>query len=1177
MTNLIRYNPGFTRDRIEKMSISLDKTYDPTAVQDEIAALWKRHNAFHAEPDTSCGAKPYVIVIPPPNVTAALHMGHALNNTIQDVLIRWRRMAGDNAVWIPGTDHAGIATQTVVDKRLQAEGQPALKEYKQLEAEGKGGREQFIGKVTAWKDEYEARITEQLVRMGCSCDFDRQRFTMDDTCARAVREAFFELFKAGLIYRGKRLVNWDPVTQTALADDEVEMETVDGHFWYMKYPLVPEGDDQSDGCDSGEAAPIRNPKSEIEYVTVATTRPETMLGDTAVAVNPDDPERAKFIGRHVRLPIVNRVIPVVGDDYVVKPDPESSDEKAKFASGFLKVTPAHDPNDYDIGQRHSLAIINVMAPDASISRDHGWPAEEWESQTPLPQLGERSGEGDGSPDASPSPAGGAQSANGSPSPQPSPSKGEGVGTVDPFAHELLGMDRYEAREAIVTWFREHDLLADVRPYSHSVGHSYRSHVAVEPYLSDQWYVKVTDDRLAGAALDAMTPDQRSDSAGPAWKDGKSFTKQDGELKFFPARYAKTFQAWHENIRDWCISRQLWWGHRIPVWTYQLSESAVRFLETGEGDPAQALTAGDNAAQDFIAGNLLDKPTSLAVPIEDRPKHVSMGEGEKGRALGFPWPKNGHFTICIRDADVERKAESLGFVRDPDVLDTWFSSGLWPISTLGWPVEEGNDVLNTWNPSSTLCTAREIITLWVSRMVMFNVFFRGCLPFRDVFIHAMIQDGEGQKMSKSLGNGVDPLDIIHSHGADAMRYTLAAMTTQTQDVKMPVDTVCPHCSHAFTPKWITTNAGHVVAAPTQDCPECGKPMTTSYGVASGTVKATDDAPAARNTSSKFDQGRNFANKIWNAARFVLTNLDNAAAESGRVRDEDVADRPFELGLDDRWILSRLARTINTIDEALAAYRFNDYAQALYDFIWRDFCDWYVEATKLRVRNNDGGGLAARAILSSCLDAALRLMHPAMPFLSEKLFAELNAVIGETDANRDGAPKLCITSAWPSVTNAAVIDPDVEAAFELLQETIVEVRNVRNKNGVKPRDRVTVRIKADGNVAATLRIGADLIATLATCDVAAIGPDEAASDDAATAVMGKVEIYVEGLIDAGAEKDRLTKQLADLEKSRNALSGRLNNKGYVDKAPPHLVEQTREQLAQTERDIENVRAKLDALGV
>ncbi len=1048
----------------------LSKTYDAAAVEAEQARRWQAADAFHAEPGD--GGDPYAIVIPPPNVTAALHLGHALNNTLQDVLVRWRRMCGDNAVWLPGTDHAGIATQTVVDKRLQAEGERSLKDYKKQEAEGKGGREQFVAKVQAWKDEYEQRITEQLKAMGCSCDWQRQAFTMDQVRARAVGEAFFRLFSDGLIYRGKRLVNWDPATQTALADDEVEMEEIDGHFWYMRYPLGKPGDEaQCRGASS--------PGSHAEYVTVATTRPETMLGDTAVAVNPNDPDRAHLIGRHVRLPIVNRVIPIIGDEYVVMPDPESSDEKAKYASGFLKVTPAHDPNDYEIGQRHHLPMINVMAPDGTISRDHGWPEDEWDM----------SGE-----------------------PKPSDNPGH-----DDFLENLLGMDRYEAREAIVEWFRRNDLLEAVQPYRHTVGHSYRSHVPIEPYLSDQWYVKVTDERLAGAALRAMAEDQRSEGEC-VWSEEHPFAMsrerklevhqadrelplaahQEGQLRFTPDRYARTFQTWHENIRDWCISRQLWWGHRIPVWHKRVVLSEENWIDevAGKAGLDSIIEQNHDACVVFqrtCDGQVVNPSTDL-MPV------VPATEGEYD------------IYVCCDEVS-GRGLEDYGFTQDPDVLDTWFSSALWPLSTLGWPDE--TDELKTWNPTSTLSTAREIITLWVSRMVMFNCYFRGRVPFRDVFIHAMIQDGEGRKMSKSLGNGVDPLDIIHSHGADAMRFTLTLMTTQTQDVRMPVEL---------------------------------------------------DPDTGRNTSPKFDIGRNFANKLWNAGRFALGNL--------KPGERPTHGEGWALG--DRWIQSRLARTVRNVDEALRGFQFNAYAQTVYDFFWRDLCDWYLEAIKPVVRGDDEAGGAARATLAACLDAVVRLLHPVMPFVTEAMFEQLNAIAADRGMAGVALPPsdLCIRAGWPKV-DQKLIDTDAERRFDLLREVVSAIREARSTYKVPPRDKVNCSAKAPADQAEALDDLRGLLETLATIDLGEVGPDVAKPSDAAATVVGDMEIYLDGLVDADAERQRLTKRLDELAKSRQALRGRLSNTGYVDKAPAHLVQQTRDQLADVEREMATVRENLESL--
>ncbi|MCC7145428.1 MAG: class I tRNA ligase family protein [Phycisphaeraceae bacterium] len=1240
------------------MTTELAKTYRPEEIEQEILARWNKSGVFHAEPSAQGPdgkpKKPFAVVIPPPNVTAALHLGHALNNTLQDILVRWRRMAGDNAMWMPGTDHAGIATQTVVEKRVLAEEGRKRTDYQ---------REEFVAKIQAWKDEYEATISNQLKRMGCSCDWQRQRFTMDPVCAAAVREAFFQLFKDGLIYRGKRLVNWDPATQTALADDEVEMEDIDGHFYYLKYPLA-------DG--SG-------------FVTVATTRPETMLGDTAVAISPRDPRAAQLRGKKVRLPIVNRLIPIIEDDYVVLPvamggDPE--DTKAQFATGFLKVTPAHDDNDWLIGQRHNLPVINVLAPDATISKDHGWPAEEWSRVSGA---------------ASGAAFGGA----------PGSTSGENE------AEFLLGMDRFEARKAIVEWFRTEKLLEDVKPYRHSVGHSYRSHVPIEPYLSDQWYVKVTDERLAGAALRAMGRQQRDgivstsrdregagvpDSTSRARKeadkcylltfttygswlhgdvrgsvdrehalpgtlvlsgdpdreqkefeslkhspvtldapqrrqvqdaivevcrhrdwsllaahvrtnhvhvvlsadaapekvmsDFKSYATRhlreaglaveeeriwtrhgstrylnddasiiaaykyvvdqqgevldpppiavdqplphgrgslmqpladargsssqespswEGQLRFIPERYANNFRGWHENIRDWCISRQLWWGHRIPVWT--IDERAyrtfnlVKQLEQWQGEGRLHV--------------IYRYPTLSDVHHAPRPDNIT-----------------GHY-VCVRDEndqEIVKALENEGFAQDPDVLDTWFSSALWPISTLGWPdprkfpqeFPEGDAALQTWNPSAVLSTAREIITLWVSRMVMFNLYFRGCLPFKDVFIHAMIQDGEGRKMSKSLGNGVDPLDIIATHGADAMRFTLAQMTTQTQDVRMPV---------------------------------------------------ARDEKSGKNTSPKFDIGRNFANKLWNAVRFALGNLtasDQSRALCARSGDTVAGTEKLAFSLADRWVLSRLARTIATVDEALANYNFNVYAQTLYDFAWRDLCDWYLEAIKPVVQTDTPPGSAARATLAACLDALLRLLHPVMPFLTETLWEHL----GQASPQRSlpglalPASDMCISAAWPRA-DATLLDEASEADFELLRLVISAIREVRTTYKIPPKQKVEASAKAPAALAGKLLAHKDLLETLAMISPSQISPTTVKPDSAAATLAGGVEIYLHGLVDAGEERKRLTKRLEEVTRSISTLQGRLSNESYLSKAPPNLVEQTRAQLSATEKERDTLQAQIAGL--
>ena len=1040
----------------------LPKAYVPSEAEGVVRARWDAARCFHAEP--SAPGEAYTIFIPPPNVTAALHLGHAFNNSLQDLLTRYHRMKGANTLWMPGTDHAGIATQTVVEKRLLLQG----KKRTDFTREG------FVEKVQEWKDEYEATILGQLKSMGCSCDFDRTRFTMDETCATAVRHAFCTLFRDGLIYRGKRLVNWDPVTQTALADDEVEMEEVDGHFWYLRYPLA-------DG--SG-------------HVTVATTRPETMLGDTAVAINPKDPRAAALRGKKLRLPIVGREIPVVEDDYVVMPasmggDP--ADPKAQFATGFLKVTPAHDPNDWDIGQRHNLSAINVMAPNGSISDRHGWT------------------------------------------------------DVSDDARAFVGLSREEARKRIVAWFKANGLLEDAKPYRHAVGHSYRSHVPVEPYLSDQWYVRVTDDRLRGTALRAMAKDQVEGALSAAVAAGPAM-EGDGELRFYPARYAKNFQFWHENIRDWCISRQLWWGHRIPVWS-----------KRGE---ASALAAH--------LGMLSSIPSSRATV---RASQVADGADVALPALAGA--KGEHdLHVCLLDDSDGAALEAAGFKRDPDVLDTWFSSALWPLSTLGWPDPskwpEMAGLLDRYNPSSVLCTAREIITLWVSRMVMFNRYFLrdyplnpGRLPFRHVFIHAMIQDGHGQKMSKSLGNGVDPRDIIHSHGSDAMRFTLISMATNTQDVRLPVDVVCPHTGETFTPKWTTASGGYTVADAIQSSPkDPSKKMVSGFGAATGVATPTAEMPLARNTSARFDLGRNFANKLWNATRFALANLSQASPDS--------TQEP--LTLLDRWMLARLERAVRAYEDAIANYELHRVAEIVYDLVWRDFCDWYLEGIKPTVRTN----ATQQAVLAGTLDAILRLLHPVCPFVTETLWPSVQALPNRAVAGLPLAPSaLCATAAWPAPA-ASLRDEAALADFARVQALVDSIRKVRGERQVQPKRRIT--LCAPEAVLALVASAGGVVETLAGLETVVPPPATRPAGAVAIPFEGS-EVLLDGLVDAvdaGAEKTRLSKLIAEREKQASGMRAKLDNAGYVAKAPPAVVEETRKKLAEIEADVAAAKQALAALG-
>ncbi len=1024
----------------------LPAKYVPAEHEPAVSARWDDAGAFHADPGRvlSGEAKPYCIIIPPPNVTAALHLGHALNNTIQDTLIRYHRMRGYETLWMPGTDHAGIATQTVVEKRVLAEEGKKRTDFE---------RGEFVAKIQAFKDEYEQTITQQLKAMGCSCDWDRQRFTMDKICAKAVREAFFRLFKDGLIYRGKRLVNWDPVTQTALADDEVENEEIEGIFAYLRYPLVHQTEPGnhspvtwSELAAKGYPGASDFPEDDQAYVTVATTRPETYLGDTAVAMNKRDPRFGPLQGLFVELPLVGRVIPIIEDDYVVLPvalGGDENDAKAKMATGFLKVTPAHDPNDWEIGVRHSLPVINVMAPDASISEGHGW--EDYD-----PHHG---------------------------------------------AHVYIGLSREDARQKVLDEFKARNLLEDVKPHVHSVGHSYRSHAAIEPYLSDQWYVKVTDDKLRGAALRAMDEDQRTSNLLLPRESNQS----DGGLTFTPPRYAKTFEQWHENLRDWCISRQLWWGHRIPVW----SRTGMTQAEYDE----------------------------LQLVLEVGPEPEDIGR-EAWRKIEEEGTDSFSVHVCLTEQDSRAIShlEKFGFDQDPDVLDTWFSSALWPMSTMGWPEADKNGeqftgLLEAFNPSSVLTTAREIITLWVSRMVMFNRYLLADgetktgdaqLPFSDVFIHAMIQDGEGRKMSKSLGNGVDPLDIIESHGTDAMRYTLCEMTTQTQDVRMPVE---------------------------KD-PETGK-----------------------NTSAKFDKGRSFCTKLWNATKFVIMMLGEKSGgepDSVSVKDLDVIDR---------WMLSRLARATKQIDEAVGTYQFSVYANQLFQVLRGDYCDWYLEGVKPTLATKPG----QRIVLQQALEAILRLLHPVAPFITETLNDPIKQMrIGTVDGldlpeGRDES--LICTSGWPEVSES-LIDEDAEQRFARMQSLVEAIRKVRAQHKVPPRRQIVLH--ADADMVASLGGLGQVTETLAGLgSITTAKPEgESVSFD-----FESIELKLSDLADAvdpAVERERIELQLKELEGSIGALEKRLSNPGYADKAPAKLVEETRNKLEQQKADRDAAAARLKELG-
>jgi len=988
------------------MAQELPKIYDPQRTQQQAEQLWAKGRYYHADEKAAHLKKMYSVVIPPPNVTAALHLGHALNNTLQDILVRFHRMLGKVTLWMPGTDHAGIATQTVVEKRLLAEQGKRRTDF---------AREEFVAHVQSWKDEYEARILGQLKSMGCSCDWDRTRFTMDEVCAKAVRAVFFKLFADGLIYRGKRLVNWDPATQTVLADDEVEYQTVKGFFWYLKYPLV---------------EPVVLNGQKVEHVIVATTRPETMLGDTAVAMNPNDPRAGALVGKQVRLPIVGRLIPIVADEHVVLPDPESSEEKARFSTGFLKVTPAHDPDDWQIGQRQHLPVINVMAPDGSISDKYGW--TDWDA------------------------------------------------VKNPDVENIIGMDRFEAREAIVEWFRQEKLLAEVRDYSHEVGHSYRSHVPIEPYLSDQWYIAVkkpipncqlsiADCKFDTEKHDGITYIKGTDVPVNSLAGLALWPLLDGRLKFYPERYRSNYQTWLESLRDWPISRQLWWGHQIPVW----SKSGRHPNRCQYG--------------------------TLSTVVETERGPVTYA--------------------CVKPGfdELEKAMEKEGWIRDEDVLDTWFSSALWPFSTMGWPEE--NETLKAFYPTNVLCTAREIITLWVSRMVMMGQYCLGDIPFSDVYIHAMIQDGLGRKMSKSLGNGIDPLTIIESHGADAMRFTLAGMTTDTQDVRMPV-----------------------------------APLTLPDG---RTV----------NSSPKFDNGRNFCNKLWNASRFAMMNLEGI---------DPAAFDASKMDITDKWLLSRLAVVVRDVTETLKSYRFNDPVNALYKFFWNDLCDWYLEWAKPRMADAAQRPIAQN-VLAFALDQTLRMLHPFVPFITEGIFQNLNAIapvrrLG-TLAEAPWAESIMIAP-WPAGLDA-FIAPDIERQIETLQHCIGAIRDIRNKYNIHPAKRLIGTLVAPQGRLGMLREGSHLICELAGMEKLIIEADAAKPANSAAAIVEEMQIYVHDVVDVEAERLRLQKQKEFIENGIRPLQAKLSNESFISRAKPEIVEQSRQKLKDLTDQLEAVNKHLAEL--
>ncbi|MCP9775471.1 valine--tRNA ligase [Cyanobium sp. WAJ14-Wanaka] len=924
---------------------ALPKTYDPAGTESRWQQAWESSGAFH--PDPQAPGEPFSVVIPPPNVTGSLHMGHAFNTALIDTIVRFQRLQGKNVLCLPGTDHASIAVQTILEKQLKADGQSkeAL------------GREAFLERAWAWKAESGGTIVGQLRRLGYSVDWRRERFTLDAGCSGSVIEAFNRLHEQGLIYRGEYLVNWCPASGSAVSDLEVEMKEVDGHLWHFRYPL------SAGTCADGRT-----------HLEVATTRPETLLGDTAVAVNPKDPRYAGLVGQTLTLPLVGRQIPIVADEHV----------EAEFGTGCVKVTPAHDPNDFAIGQRHGLPLITVMAKD---------------------------------------------------------------GTMNEAAGRFAGLDRFEARTAVVAAMEAEGFLVKVEPYRHSVPFSDRGKVPVEPLLSTQWFVKT--EPLAALCREALD----ASATGP-------------DPRFVPERWTKVYRDWLTDIRDWCISRQLWWGHRIPAW-FVVSETG---------------------------GEITDST----------PFVVARSEAEA-------WVKAGEQFAAAAAAG----GQPLALEQDPDALDTWFSSGLWPFSTLGWPDADAAD-LQRWYPTSVLVTGFDIIFFWVARMTMMAGALTGQMPFRDVYIHGLVRDEQNRKMSKSAGNGIDPLLLIDRYGADALRFALVREVAGAgQDIRLDYD----------------------------------RKSDTS-----ATVEAT----------------RNFANKLWNATRFALMNLGGETPSSLGEVD------PAELKLADRWILSRLARVNQETAERYGTYGLGEAAKGLYEFAWNEVCDWTIELLKSRLNPGENPSPAAladqrvaRQVLAKVLSDLLVMLHPLMPHLSEELWHGLTGLPADT---------FLALQSWPAV-HTADLDGELEASFAELIEAVRVVRNLRALAGLKPAQSApVVFVTGRGELAAVLEEATADITSLTRAESVQVLAQAPALPGCLAAVSGELQVLlpIEGLVDLDALKGRLEKDLAKAEKEIAGLAGRLANPNFADKAPPEVVAECKANLAEAQTQADLARSRLGDLG-
>jgi len=929
----------------------MDTTYDPAAIEKTWYDYWENNQHFVP----SGTGDPFCIMIPPPNVTGTLHMGHAFQDTVMDTLIRYHRMLGDNTLWQPGTDHAGIATQMVVERQL------AMQQQTRHDL----GRDKFVEKVWQWKEESGGQITRQLRRMGASPDWTRERFTMDEGLSHAVREVFVTLYDEGLIYRGKRLVNWDPVLHTALSDLEVLNEEEQGHLWHMRYPLADDGG----------------------YLIVATTRPETMLGDSAVAVHPDDERYQHLIGKMIKLPLVEREIPIIADDYV---DPE-------FGSGCVKITPAHDFNDYAVGQRHQLPIINVFTPSAEIN--------------------------DNSP------------------------------------QKYRGMDRYVARKEIVADLQALDLIEKIADHKLMVPRGDRSNSVVEPYLTDQWYVDLTRE-----TLDDGRPGGKTLITNPSIDAVKN-----GSIKFVPENWSKTYFQWLDNIEDWCISRQIWWGHRIPAW----------------------------------------------------------------------YDAQGNVYVADNEATVREKynlADNIALSQDEDVLDTWFSSGLWPFSTLGWP--EQTDALKTWYPTSVLVTGFDIIFFWVARMIMFGVkFMDGQVPFKEVYIHGLVRDANGQKMSKSKGNVLDPLDIID--GIDLESLVEKRTGNMMQE--------------------------HLAAKIEKQTRKEFADGINGFGT--DAVRFTFAALASTGRDIRFDlkrvEGyRNFCNKLWNATRYVLMNTEQMETSSLHTADS-TSNQPTikaKLSLADRWIISLLQQLEQRVTEHLNHYRLDLAATDIYEFAWNEYCDWYVEFAKpaLNGKASDAEQLGTRQTLVQVLEALLRLCHPMMPYITEELWQKVAPLAGKTNTQNSG--NSIMRQPWPTAQPERIDEHALEE-INWVKEFALGIRRIRAENDIAPGKLLAV-ICENVSKENTDRINSHspllkAIARISEINILTAGED---APESATALVGDMRILIPlaGLIDVNAERERLVRESARLTKQKSMLEGKLSNSKFTEKAPAEVVQKERKKL-------------------